>query len=106
MELTLTNLSSNIKPAPNTSLARRAVCWSGMTNENLKFTYDLLCLHQSPFEVDAMNEITKRIVAGTWLDLDAPPPLLHSVPKWLIVFPFSLLWHQKRGHNSVGEGSE
>lgn len=106
MQLTYENLSSDIKPAPNTSLARRRPSWSEMTNENLKFTYDLLCLHQSPFEVDAMNEIAKRIDAGTWFDLDAPPPLLHSVPKWLTVFPFSLLWHQKRGHNSVGGWSE
>lgn len=91
------NLSSKVKPAPNTSLARRVTPWGEMTNENLKFTYDLLSLHQSPYEVDAMNEIQKRIMAGTWLDLDAPPPLIHNVPKWLTVFPFTLLWHQKRG---------
>ncbi len=84
-------------PRPGTSDARRQTDWSKLDNDNLKFAYDLLALHQSPFEVDAMNEIEKRISAGTWLDLDAPPPLIHSVPKWLTVFPFTLLWHQKRG---------
>lgn len=97
MQNIFVNLSSNIKPAPNTSVARRAVSWGDMSNDNLKFAYDLLSLHHSPFEVDAMNEIEKRYQAGTWLDLNAPPPLIHNVPRWLEIFPFSLLWHQKRG---------
>lgn len=97
-ELPFENLSvyPHAAPRPGTSEARRATRWSDMSNEDLKFAYDLLSLHQSPFEVDAMNEIQKRINAGAWLDLDAPPPLIHNVPKWLEVFPFSLFWHQKR----------
>jgi hypothetical protein len=90
-------VSSVYRPAPNTSLARRQVEWDKLSNDDLKFAYDLLSLHHSPFEVEAMNEIEKRFHAGTWLNLNAPPPLIHNVPSWLEVFPFSLLWHQKRG---------
>jgi len=84
-------------PVSHTSEMRRKTDWTLLTNDALKFSYDLLCLHQSPYEIDAMNEIERRISAGTWLDLDAPPPLIHNVPNWLTVFPFSLLWRQKRG---------
>jgi len=84
-------------PISHTSEMRRKTDWSKLSNENLKFALDTLSLHQSPFEVDCMNEIQRRIVAGEWLDLDASPPLIHNVPKWLELFPFSLLWHQKRG---------
>ncbi len=80
-----------------TTESRRLTDWSKLSNENLKFAYDLLSLHQSPFEVDAMNEITRRVTVDVWLDLDSPPPLNHNVPAWLGIFPFSLLWHQRRG---------
>lgn len=98
MQTTLKNLGI-VRPAPRpgTSDARRQTDWSLLTNDNLKFALDTLSLHQSPYEVDAMKEIQKRIEAGTWLDLGAAPPLIHNVPKWLEMFPFSLLWHQKRG---------
>jgi hypothetical protein len=87
-----------LHPAPNTSAARRKTDWSQMDNDSLKFSLDLLSLHHSPFEVDCMNEIQNRIMAGTWLDLEKPPPLQgSSVPRWLHIFPFSLLWRQKRG---------
>jgi len=95
MNTTYENLSSKIKPAPNTSLARRVTPWEDMSNENLKFTYDLLSLHSSPYEIDAMNEIQRRVVAGIWLDLEKPPPPLNNVPGWLKIFPFSLLWSQR-----------
>jgi hypothetical protein len=92
---TIQNLARKYKPAPGTSLARRETDWTKLTNENLKFAYDLLSLHHSPFEVEAMNEIQERIMAGTWLDLDNPPPPLENMPKWLKMYPFSLLWHQR-----------
>jgi len=95
MEYTLANLSSTIKPAPNTSLARRQTDWTKLSNENLKFALDILSLHHSPFEVEVANEIERRIMADTWLNLNNPPPPLENLPKWLKIFPFSLLWHQR-----------
>ena len=96
MELINFNYATPIsKPAPGTTGARRETDWTKMSNENLKFAYDLLCLHQSPWEVDAANEIQKRIVAGTWLNLEAPPPPLENLPHWLKTWPFSLLWRQR-----------
>jgi len=80
-----------------TTESRRQTDWTKLSNDDLKFAYDLLALHQSPFEVDAMNEISRRLTVDVWLDLDSPPPLIHNVPNWLTVFPFTLLWRQKRG---------
>jgi hypothetical protein len=71
--------------------------WSRFSNEDLKFSLDLLSLHHSPYEVDAANEITRRIVAGTWLDLEKPPPPLEALPHWLKKWPFRLFWRQGRG---------
>lgn len=84
-------------PRPGTSDFRRATDFTKMSNENLKFALDLLSLHYSPWEIQAAGEVQRRIEAGTWLDLEKPPPLIHNVPAWLEMFPFSLLWHQKRG---------
>jgi len=95
MEYILTNLSSQVKPAPNTSISRRQTDWTKLTNENLKFALDTLSLHHSPFEVDAMNEVQRRIVASTWIDLENPPPPLENIPKWLKMYPFRLLWSQR-----------
>ena len=64
---------------PGTSEARRKTDWSRLSNQGLKFTFDLLSLHQSPFEVEAMNEIQKRILAGSWLNLDNPPPPSYTI---------------------------
>jgi hypothetical protein len=78
-----------------------------MSNENLKFSLDVLSLHQSPYEVDCMNEIQKRIVEGRWIDLEQPPPSRsEAVPAWLKVYPFSLLWKQGRGVFRGGGGVE
>jgi hypothetical protein len=84
-----------IRPASRTAAAARRVPWDQMSNENLKFALDTLSLHQSPFEVDAANEIQRRIVAGTWLDIELPPPPLHELPHWLQIWPFRLLWKQR-----------
>lgn len=56
------------------SRSRRSTPWTVMSNDNLKFALDLLSLHQSSHEIEVANEITKRIQAGTWLDLTQPPP--------------------------------
>ena len=79
-----------------TSSARRSAEWTQMSNDDLKFALDLLSLHHSPFEVDAANEIEKRIMAGTWLDVDqAPPTHADDIPWIFYVWPFRLLWKQR-----------
>lgn len=50
-----------------------------VSNENLKFALDLLSLHQSPYEIEVANEISKRIQAGTWLDLEIHPPTQYKI---------------------------
>lgn len=78
-----------------TTQARHEVDWSKFSNENLKFTLDLLALHQSPYEVEVANEIQIRRVFGTWYDIAEPPPLLTTnAPKWLYLWPFRLFWKQ------------
>jgi hypothetical protein len=69
-----------------------------MSNDDLKYALDLLSLHESPFEVDAANEIERRIHAGEWLDIDAAPlPHTELLPHWLKTWPFTLLYEQGRG---------
>jgi hypothetical protein len=92
------NLASLEVQSVYNSNFRRSTPWAMMSNENLKFSLDVLSLHHSPYEVDCMNEIQKRIVEGRWLDLEKPPPSRsEAVPAWLKVYPFSLLWKQGRG---------
>lgn len=96
--MNLINLESVEIQSVYNSKFRRSTPWAMMSNENLKFSLDVLSLHQSPYEVDCMNEIQKRIVEGRWLDLEKPPPSRsEAVPAWLKVYPFSLLWKQGRG---------
>lgn len=84
------------KPAPNTSMARRATDWSVMSNKALKFALDKLELHHSPYVGDVLNEIQQRAARGAWLDLeDHTPTTDNNVPGWLRVFPFCLLWKQR-----------
>jgi hypothetical protein len=83
------------------SVNRQEVQWREMANENLKFTLDLLYLHHSPFVGEALSEVIRRIDRGCWLDIETPPPPRESLPKWLKVFPFSLLWSQRP--RKVGE---
>jgi hypothetical protein len=66
-----------------------------MSNVDLKFTLDLLTLHASPFEEQALIEVARRIDSGTWLDLESSPPPLHNLPWWLQMWPFKLLWKQR-----------
>ena len=91
--INLKNLALH-EPIKFTSAARRQVEWSKISNNDLKFLYDQLALHHSPREAEAMNEIERRIVQGTWLDLDSSPPLLENIPAWLKKWPFCLFWKQ------------
>lgn len=86
-----------LRPGPTKRKTwRKNTDWSKLSNDDLKFALDVLSLHYSPFEVDAANEITKRIQAGTWLDLDAAPPAVEGLPAWLKVWPFAwLFWSQR-----------
>ena len=91
---TIQNLS-RFRPAPNTSEARRQTDWTKLSNDDLKFSLDLLSLHHSPYEVDAVNEIERRITLGIWLDMSSAPPPLENMPVWLKIWPFCLLWKQR-----------
>jgi len=93
-DVVLKNLGM-VRPAPNTTAARRSVPWAEMSNEDLKFALDLLMLHRSPYESDVLLVIQQRIERGEWLDLEKPPPPLHNVPRWLQMWPFRLLWKQR-----------
>lgn len=81
------------EPWPTT--ARGEVLWGEMSNEDLKFAFDLLALEESALEVQALGEIARRIDAGTWLDLEDSPPPLEDLPQWLKMWPFRLLWKQR-----------
>lgn len=90
-------ITSLARPTPTSTKAfSRVTDWSLLSNDDLKFALDLLSLHYSPYEVDAANEIQKRIERGTWLDFDMPVPTNDDeVPGWLHVWPFCLLWSQR-----------
>jgi len=92
---TLVNLERVYRPAPNTSAARRQVEWVKFSNENLKFTLDICLLHRSPYLDEVLAEVERRIDAGTWLDIDKPPPPLHNIPVWLVALLPGWLWRQK-----------
>jgi hypothetical protein len=85
---------SKYRPAPGTQ-ARRETDWTVMSNETLKFALDNASLHNSPYEIEIMREIQKRIERGAWLDIDQHVPIhAPDVPGIFYVFPFSLLWRQ------------
>src|SRR5690349_6874310 len=88
---------SKLRPAPGTTEARREVEWTKMSNRNLKFAFDILSLHHSPWLPEALLEIQKRQAAGTWLNLNQSPPPLHTLPVFLTRWPWCLLWKQGRG---------
>lgn len=84
------------RPAPtNTKTFRQATDWTRMDNETLKFSLDLLFLHQSDYLADALQEVERRIERGAWLDIDQPVPTTADVPGWLYIWPFCLLWSQR-----------
>jgi hypothetical protein len=97
--MTIAITERKLRPAPGsrTTAARRSAEWTQMSNTDLKFSLDLLSLHQSPFEADAANEIERRIMAGTWLDINqAPPTHADDVPLLFHVWPFCLMWKQRQ----------
>jgi hypothetical protein len=89
-------MAPTFKPAPNTSAARREIDFTKFSNENLKFTFDLLSLHGSPYTPFAQLEIQQRMARGAWLDLEKPPPPLHELPWVLTIFPLNLLHKQRK----------
>jgi hypothetical protein len=96
MDTTYMQQDVKVRPAPGRKTYRQNTEWSKMSNDDLKFALDVLSLHHSPFEVDAANEIGRRIERGTWLQLDSPvPTMAEDVPALFHVFPFSLLWKQR-----------
>jgi hypothetical protein len=73
-----------------------------MSNEALKFAYDIVCLHEGLQEAEIVNEIERRIERGAWLDVDKPVPVhAEQVPKIFHYFPFSLLWSQRPSRQST-----
>lgn len=95
------NVAPKYKPAPDTTAPRREIDFTKFSNDNLKFAFDVLSSHYSPWTDAALFEIQQRMARGTWLDLDQPPPPSHTLPRILTVFPFNLLWKQRK--KSVGE---
>jgi hypothetical protein len=92
---TYTIARSKYRPAPGTQ-ARHKTDFTVMSNEALKFAYDVVSLHDGLQEGDIMNEIAKRIDRGTWIQLDTPiPTMADNVPALFHIFPFSLLWSQR-----------
>jgi hypothetical protein len=92
---TIQNLARVYKPAPGTTQARREIDWTKLSNDDLRFALNTLSLHQSPFEVDVANEITRRIANGLWVDILNPPPPLHNIPIWLSKWLPRSLWRQR-----------
>jgi hypothetical protein len=76
--------------------ARDTVRFEDMSNESLKFTLDILELHQSPYIARALTEIERRIERGVWLDIEDSPTPSEELPWWLKIWPFRLLWKQGR----------
>jgi hypothetical protein len=87
--------SDYIRPAPNTSEARRDTPWELMDAETLFFAWELLSLHGSPFIGGLLAEIDRREALGKSIDMDSPPPPLHDLPAWLQKWPFRLLWKHR-----------
>ena len=87
-------------PAPTPTETRRMTDWKRMTNKQLRFAMELLSSHNSPFEIEVANEISRRIVAGKWDNLSPTP--IENLPQWLKKWPFRLLWRQ-RGRGATNE---
>jgi hypothetical protein len=79
------------------NVKRQDTDFASMDNQTLKFTVDLLYLHNSDYLESAMSEIISRIENDEWLDLNAAPPTQENLPAWLKIFPFNLLWKQRPG---------
>jgi len=74
---------------------RQSTNWTLLSNDDLKFALDVLSLHNSPYEVQAANEITRRIIDGSWYDVDQPIRPTENLPAWIKVWPFCLMWKQR-----------
>jgi hypothetical protein len=83
-----------LRPAPRPD-KEQYVNWQAMSNETLWQALQLLSSHSSPFEVQAANEIQRRIIEGSWIVPSTPPPPVENLPRWLKMWPFRLLWSQR-----------
>ncbi len=80
---------------------RQNTDFSRMTNEQLKFSLDLLFRHQATdYLVLALEEVERRIDRGEWLDLEDAVINTDDLPAWLTVWPFCLLSRQQRKKRS------
>jgi hypothetical protein len=87
---------AKVTAAPTDKKAfRKDTDWSKMSNDELIFATNLLSSHNSPFEVDVANEISKRIDQGKWIELDSPVPAMADLPWFFYIWPFRLLWSQR-----------
>lgn len=77
--------------------ARRKIDFTKFSNANLKFAFDILCLHYSTYQYQALDEIQQRMARGEWLDLEKPPPPSHNLPKIFTIFPLNFFWKQRSG---------
>ena len=88
---------SKYRPAPSRQTYRQNTDWSQMSNDELIFALNILSLHYSPYEVECMTEIQKRIERGAWIQIDSPVPTIAPyMPAIFYIFPFSLLWSQRK----------
>jgi hypothetical protein len=88
--------NTKVTAAPtNKKTFRQDTDWTQMSNEELIFATNILSQHQSPFEVDAANEISKRIDRGEWIELDSPVPAIADLPWIFYVWPFCYFWSQR-----------
>lgn len=86
------------RPAPDTFVpSRRKIDFTKFSNANLKFAFDILCLHYSTYQDQALMEIQQRMARGEWLDIEKPPPPSNTLPKIFKIFPLNLLWKQRSG---------
>lgn len=90
------DIQERLRPAPGAGTSRQDTDFARMSNENLKFAIDTLTLHSSPYLDQAWLEVGRRIERGTWLDVEAPPPLITTLPGGLIGAVLCLFSEQYR----------
>jgi hypothetical protein len=67
-----------------------------VSNEDLKFSLDVLSLRKNPNVSKIEEEIFRRIQIGTWLDIESSvPTTADQVPALLHIWPLSLFWSQR-----------
>jgi hypothetical protein len=78
--------------------SRQEVDLSKFSNPDLVALIRLLDAQESPFLDEALGEAQRRYTKGIMVmsDVDeTPPPPRESLPHWLKIWPFCLLWSQR-----------